>query len=84
MNDTPPPDDVESKVPEIIRRYLGAQDRRDTEAALSAFAPDATVVDDGHEYLGSVRIRHWLAKASTEFTYTRTFLDRALSTQTAG
>jgi ketosteroid isomerase-like protein len=62
-------------VSEVIRRYLAAHDRRDTDAALATFTPDATVVDDGHEYVGSDEIRHWLANASTEFTYTRTFVD---------
>ena len=63
---------------DVIRRYLAAHDRRDTDAALATFTPDATVVDDGHEYVGSDEIRHWLAKASTEFTYTRTLVDAEL------
>jgi SnoaL-like domain len=75
MNDTAHPEPGENGAPEVIRRYFEAHDRGDTDAALGAFAPDATVVDDGHEYVGSDRIRHWLAKASAEFTYTRTFLD---------
>jgi ketosteroid isomerase-like protein len=61
--------------PDVVRRYLEAHDRRDTDAALSAFAPDAHVVDDGNEYCGVDAIRDWLARASTQFTYTRTFLD---------
>ena len=75
MSDTAPLEDIESNVPEVIRRYLGAHDRRATDVALSTFAADATVVDDGHEYVGSKEIRHWVATASTEFTYTRTFLE---------
>jgi ketosteroid isomerase-like protein len=59
-------------VPDVVWRYYDAHDRRDTDAALSAFGADATVADDGHEYVGSGAIRHWLAEASTEFTYTRT------------
>ncbi len=31
--------------------------------------------DDGHEYVGRDEIRHWLTEASTEFSYTRTFVD---------
>jgi SnoaL-like domain len=61
--------------PDVVRRYLEAHDRRDTDVALSAFAPDAHVLDDGKEYLGLDAIRDWLARASTQFTYTRTFLD---------
>ena len=62
------------EVPSTIRSYFEAHDRRNTEAALATFTPDATVIDDGHEYVGSDSIRHWLAKASTEFNYTRTLV----------
>ena len=62
-------------LPDVISRYLEAHDRRDTDVALSAFTPDATVADDGHEYAGSDAIREWLAHASTQFTYTRTLVD---------
>jgi ketosteroid isomerase-like protein len=61
-------------IPETVRTYLEAHDRRDTDVALSAFAPDARVFDDGHEYHGLDAIHGWLARASTQFTYTRTFL----------
>ena len=44
----------------------------DVDAALATFTPTATVKDDGHEYHGPDEIRDWLAKASTQFTYTRT------------
>ena len=63
------------EVPSTILRYFDAHDRRDTEAALATFAPDATVIDDGHDYVGSHRIRQWLAETSTEFTYTRTLIE---------
>jgi len=61
-------------IPDVVRRYFDAHDRRDADAALLAFAPDARVFDDGHEYRGLDAIRDWLARASTEFTYTRSFL----------
>jgi hypothetical protein len=57
-----------------VRDYLEAHDRRDADAALSAFTPDAIVRDDGSEYHGSSGIREWLSRASVEFTYTRTML----------
>jgi ketosteroid isomerase-like protein len=59
-------------MPDVVARYQDAHDRRDVETALAAFATDATVTDDGHEYHGPDEIRDWLARASTEFTYTRT------------
>jgi hypothetical protein len=68
-----------AEVPDIIRRYFEAHDRRDTDAALATFESDGTVLDDGHQYAGSDEIRHWLSKASTEFTYTRTLVDAAPS-----
>jgi hypothetical protein len=62
------------QIPDIVGQYQDAHDRRDVETALAAFAPSATVADDGHEYCGRGEIRDWLARASTEFTYTRTLL----------
>jgi ketosteroid isomerase-like protein len=62
-------------LPDVIHRYFEAHDRRDADAALSAFAHDAHVLDDGHDYQGLDAIRDWVARASTQFTYTRTLLD---------
>jgi hypothetical protein len=70
-----PEDESTGALPDVVRRYFDAHDRRDTDAALSAFAPDARVFDDGHEYRGLNAIEDWLARASTQFTYTRHFLD---------
>jgi len=75
MNENSGPGHSDAEVAEVIRRYLEAHDRRDRDAALSAFTPDATVADDGHSYVGSQEIRGWLGKTSTEFTYTRTLVD---------
>jgi len=61
-----------SKLPHAVGQYQDAHDRRDVDAALATFTPTATVKDDGHEYHGRDEIRDWLARASTEFTYTRT------------
>jgi ketosteroid isomerase-like protein len=58
---------------EVIRRYLDAHDRHDTTTALSAFTPDAQLVDDGHTFQGADQIRTWLDTAAGEFTFTRTF-----------
>jgi len=57
-----------------VRRYQDAHDRRDTAAALSAFAPDARVADDGHEYQGVDEIRDWLDHAASEYTFTRSLV----------
>jgi hypothetical protein len=65
------------EIPDIVRAYLDAHDRRDTEAALGSFTSDAIVKDDGREYRGLPEIRDWLSRASVEFTYTRTLIDSA-------
>jgi hypothetical protein len=72
MDDGASPTSTEPEMPEVSDRYLRAHDRRDTDAALSTFAANATVVDDGQRYVGADRIRDWLANASTQFSYTRT------------
>jgi ketosteroid isomerase-like protein len=60
------------QIPDVVGQYQAAHDRHDVAAALAAFTPDAVVKDDGHEYHGQDEIRDWLARASTQFTYTRT------------
>ncbi len=61
-------------IPDIIRTYQGAHDRHDITTALSTFAADATITDEGHEYHGTSEIRDWLTKTTTEYRYTRTLL----------
>ena len=68
MDDGASPTSTEPDVPAVIDRYLRAHDRRDTDAALSTFAANATVVDDGQRYVGADRIREWLANTSTQFS----------------
>lgn len=64
--------------PEVISRYLDAHDRRDTDAALATFTPDARVEDDGREYDGTEQIRAWLSTEASEFTFTRTLVSAEL------
>ena len=61
-----------AKVPAVIATYLHAHDRRDTEASITCFDPDATVIDEEHEYTGTDRIRWWLDHGAAEYTFTRT------------
>ena len=67
-------DDDGPALPEVVRRYQDAHDRRDTAAALSTFTADATVIDDGHEFHGSDEVGEWLANAASEYTFTRTLV----------
>ncbi len=62
-------------VPAVIDTYQRAHDRRDADAALASFGPDATVIDDGTTYVGTERILWWLTNAASEYTYTRTLTE---------
>ena len=62
-------------LPGVVQRYQDAHDRRNTDVALSAFAPDARVLDDGHEYRGADEIRTWLSTAASEYEFTRTLVN---------
>jgi len=61
-------------LPEAVRQYQDAHDRHDTEIAVSAFVPDAAVLDDGKEFRGTDEIRTWLTTTASEFTFTRTLV----------
>jgi hypothetical protein len=73
-------DQANVDVPEVVRRYQQAHDRHDVDGALSAFASDAKVVDDGHEFVGADAIRNWLTTTSSEYTYTRTLVNANATT----
>jgi hypothetical protein len=45
-------------LPEVVGRYQDAHDGRDTEVALTAFAPNASVVDDGRKFNGADDLRY--------------------------
>ncbi|MFD9219227.1 nuclear transport factor 2 family protein [Streptomyces sp. NPDC060064] len=57
-------------LPEAITRYLKAHRAHDTATAITSFAADATVIDDGHTYNGSAAIEKWLTRSAGEYTYT--------------
>jgi limonene-1,2-epoxide hydrolase len=62
-------------LPAPIRDYLTAHDSRDDEAAVRAFAPEATVTDEGQTHTGTQAIRAWRRRASTKYTYTTKITD---------
>lgn len=74
MHDATTPRDDHTQLPEVVSRYQAAHDRHDTAVALSAFAPNARVVDDGEEFRGTDEINIWLATAASEYTFTRTLV----------
>ena len=63
-----------ASIPPLIERYQVAHDRHDIDATLATFTEDAVVHDQDEAWAGTDRIRQWLAKTSTEYTYTRSLL----------
>ena len=61
-------------LPTTIQQYQDAHDRHDIDAALATFVATATVIDENQRWYGTEEIRRWLAKTSTEYTFTRTLL----------
>jgi hypothetical protein len=57
-------------LPAIAMRYLDAQRDNDPDTAVTAFAADAVVVDDGTTFTGVKQIRDWLGRSASEYTYT--------------
>ena len=56
--------------PEVIAEYLGAADRRDTDAVVACFAADAVVVDEDRTWRGTDAIRRWQDTVATAYQYT--------------
>jgi hypothetical protein len=63
-----------ASIPPLIEHYQAAHHRHDIDAALASFADHAVVHDEDENWAGTDRIRQWLTKTSTEYTYTRTLL----------
>jgi ketosteroid isomerase-like protein len=61
------------ELPAAIRTYLVAHQARDLQTAISAFAVDAVVTDEGRTYRGREEIRAWLGGAAGNYTYTTAF-----------
>jgi hypothetical protein len=62
------------ELPTTIAAYLPAHQARDVETAISAFAVDAEVTDEGRTYRGLDAIRTWLVNAGSGYTYTTDFV----------
>ena len=57
-------------LPPVVRDFLAAHVARDTDAALRALAPDATVTDDGRTFHGRAELLDFLGGAGSEYRYT--------------
>ncbi|MER7674624.1 nuclear transport factor 2 family protein [Kitasatospora sp. NPDC096128] len=61
-------------LPAAVTGYLRAHDAKDATTAVAAFAPEATVTDDGRTYRGTAAIRAWLEQTGIQYTYTATLV----------
>lgn len=61
-----------ASLPAPVLGYLDAHDRGRHADARAAFAPGATVLDDGRAYRGIDEIGAWVERAASEYTYTST------------
>jgi hypothetical protein len=57
-------------VPEVIRRYFDAAERRDTEAVVATMSAQVEVVDDGRAWHGHDGVRAWKTEVTSAFDYT--------------
>ena len=54
-------------LPSPIQTYFDADKRRDGEALIHAFAPDAVVKDEGHSYAGHQAIGAWWRETKSKY-----------------
>lgn len=59
-----------SDLPHAATTYIEAHDGRDVPRALTAFAPDAQITDEGHTYRDVTEMGDWLATSASQWTYT--------------
>jgi ketosteroid isomerase-like protein len=61
-----------AQIPEIITRYLRAEEANDIDGLVACFVEDGTVVDEGKTYLGPAAIREWSDSLAAKYTHTVT------------
>jgi hypothetical protein len=57
-------------LPRTITDYLTAHRARDADAAITCFADNAAVTDEGNTHQGTAAIHAWLDRSASEYTYT--------------
>jgi ketosteroid isomerase-like protein len=65
-------------LPPVIKAYLAAHQAHDVQAAITAYAADAVVTDDGRTHRGRGEIQIWLDRSSSEYTYTTEFVSATM------
>lgn len=65
-------------LPSAVSRYLRLTGEvADRAAAVTTFAADAHVEDEGIDHHGRDAVRAWLTTAASEYTYTTTFVGQS-------
>lgn len=57
------------ELPDPVATYVAAEQNKNTELLVSAFAPDAVVRDEEHEYQGIDAIRAWKQESERKYQY---------------
>ncbi|GGJ43838.1 hypothetical protein CDQ92_02585 [Sphingopyxis bauzanensis] len=57
------------QLPHPVQTYFDADQRDDTAALMTAFAPDALVQDEGRSYYGHADIDSWWRDAKQQFAH---------------
>ncbi len=57
-------------LPNVIAAFFAADRSRDPDAVSRCFADTAVVTDEGRSHVGQAAIRDWMAKSTSEFSYT--------------
>ena len=63
---------------EIVDRYFKADSRRDHEAVVDLFTPNAVVFDEGKEWRGTDGLRAWREGPASAYEYTATVVDSSV------
>ena len=61
---------MSAPLPDTLTAYFKATNEHDVAAALTSFAADAIVEDEGKEYLGSAAIQKWIEETIRKYDYT--------------
>ncbi len=54
-------------LPSTLQRYFDAQNRHDIDAMVACFAPDAVLLDEGRDFIGTEAIRSWMEETSGKY-----------------
>lgn len=57
-------------LPDVLDRYFAAENDHDSEAMVICFAPNATVRDEGRDFVGTEAIRAWKIETSLKYRIT--------------